>query len=76
MINKEDDNVIEDVNVDAVIRVELTNELSPADIQDIGDTKDTNSCCVNNTNDLKRYKKEIYLLILTKINFFGNFGLA
>ena len=55
MINKEDDNVIDNVDVDAVIRVELTNELSPADIQDIGDTKDTNSCCVNNTNDLKRY---------------------
>ena len=54
MINKEDDNVIENVDV-AVIRVELTNELSPAEIQDIGDTKDTNSCCINNTNDLKRY---------------------
>ena len=54
MINKEDDNVIDNVDVDAVIRVELTNELSPSDNQDIGVTKDANSCCVNNTNDHKR----------------------
>ena len=63
MIHKEDDDVIDNVDVDAVIRVELTNELSPADIQDISDTKDTNSCCVNNTNDHKRYLKRIYFVI-------------
>ena len=53
MINKEDDKVIDNGDVDAVIRVELTNELSPSDIQDIGDTN-TNSYCVNNANSHER----------------------
>ena len=47
MMNKEDDQVVDNGDVDAVIRVELTNELSPSDIQDICDTN-TNSYCVNN----------------------------
>ena len=54
MMNKEDNIDTGDVDVDAVIRVELTNELSPSDIQDIGDTQDTNSYCVNNTNSHER----------------------
>ena len=54
MMNKEDDKVIDTGDVDAVIRVELTNELSPSDIQDISDTPDTNSYCVNNVNPHER----------------------
>ena len=41
--NKEDDNVME--NGDAVIRLELTNELTPSDSPD---SPDTNSQCANN----------------------------
>jgi len=44
--NKEDDNVIE--NGDAVIRLELTNELTPSDSSD---SPDTNSQCANNAGD-------------------------
>ena len=54
MINKKEDQVIDNGDVDAVIRVELTNELSPSDIQDIGDTQDTNSYCVNNAHPHER----------------------
>ena len=56
--NKEDDHVMEEG--DAVIRVELTNELTPSHIPDVGDTRltrDTKSQCVNNADNHKRYDK-------------------
>ena len=56
MINKEDDSIIDNCDVDAVIRVEMTNELSPSDIHD---TNAANSCYINNTIDHKRYRKRI-----------------
>ena len=49
--NKEDDHVMEKSEGDALIRVELTNELR----SDIGDTRDTKSQCVNNADNHKRY---------------------
>ena len=51
--NKEEDHVMEKSEGDALIRVELTNELR----SDIGDTRDTKSQCVNNADNHKRYDK-------------------
>ena len=50
--NKEDDNVME--NGDAVIRLELTNELTPSD------SPDTNSQCANNAADNHKRFDQIF----------------
>lgn len=69
--NKEDDHVMEEG--DAVIRVELTNELTPSHIPDVGDTRltrDTKSQCVNNADNHKRYDKKFLTLKKMQTNIF------